>query len=380
MVYMMKNKNVIIIGIISILFVAGVLLVYNFLLWNMAKNIDDKSNQIFEELILQGRNLLQDDPEEAISVFKHATEVAENPPERAVAQYQLGVATIPVDVVRGINILKNVSENEIYPVSQRAFAVNAILARVLRDIDRELMDEVVFTGTLWESFIEMKEDRTRNYYINGIKKAYEFSINLETTFIAEYWLANWYAASSRSKNINSTTKQTLIFQATKHLEAGDAIFISPEKSSRFTPFVMGKGLTLKGLALSELFIDDTTANKASDREKTVNVFTEALRVLDSVADDKAAQSLIDFTRFYFAAFLARSADEINREKGIEIQNILAPIYEKRGQVVSFYSFLSRQATGKENIRFKGEIVLLSKIDARFKNLLLALGWKKDQLR
>lgn len=247
--------------------------------------------------------------------------------EEGYAKIVLGFSTTIKDRALGINILKEVIQNEPYPPAVRAFAINTLVDDYeLNFTDRDFAKNVTFAGSLEDVFIRAGKDEKV-----AIRLLNEQSAALSPNVIAHYRVALWYASELyKRRPVSGQGKNELEQKMKDALAAGDPLLSEQSRVHR-----QGLSYALKARAW---YLAGEDKNEV---EKLFNLAEEKL-----MQPPLGMFQIIYMTHpgFYHGAFLARAFGESRKE---EIRALLKEYYDY---------FITPQPRERRNIRFASFLV------------------------
>ncbi len=347
---------------IAIIFIALILIpvgVY-FGIYKFKKNKTNLSSQNFQN-ILQLHNVDNFNPLKAISEIDNFIKESEintkiSDKEKSYAKVLLGYDYLFfIDPIKGIEILKQVAENQIYGNYYRAFALGMIGDKYEFHPDKNFSKEYVFTGDLFGQFIKENPNDIDLAY----KKLYEFSNELFPHAVNFYRIALWHSDELlRNKNLSFVQKEEYVLKAKEKIGEGDKLYniTLGRQSSR------GLAWQLKARSLANLYFYD---NKNITKYQINDYFKKSLSILTTEKIDGQMRFLTPYVKFYYAVFLAKAEGE----KAInEIQNLLEPLYDPtvRNHPISDFLRLTKDTADNQH---RKDIENLSEINPRFKFLI-----------
>ncbi len=291
----------------------------------------------------------------------------------AEARVLLGLAYVygsDKDVVAGIKILKDVAVNNNYPKVQRAIAVQHI-TEIIDSYPESFAKQYVFVGQPFESFY-----KNENFGV-ALRNLDEWADELYPIAVPNYRIAHWYAERLIRNKINpylSKSKEKQYFDILKQrLERADALF----KTVPMDEWNQDRLLLcylLKARILEKLYFVNGGDKMKNDAR---NYFQLALDVNNKYFSPKGIGLT---TPFHYAAFLSETSSG-NQADIDKIKSFLEPIYSaSRDKNSGFFSFLEREKMDTHNTHYhKREILLVTKFNSAFRDLLKQLGWTDEQL-
>lgn len=287
-------------------------------------------------------------------------------------------------IKEGIDILKNIVTNSNYSNKWRAVALDR-LAVYGNDIGLKLSKKYIFNEGLFKPLIKEKKLGI------AIRRLYEWSDNLFPMVNPNYQIAHWYAVqlieNKENKNLSQDEYREYLSLAKERSKKGEIIF-------RQTPLWLydWERLVLiyqiHGKVAGKLYLLKGYNNKKEVEEsfkKAIEVYKDKFQITSSFISvakisSPSLRRILPSTVFYYAAFLAETDGESRKE---DIKTILEPIYNSeliKLKPFNFYEFLQDEKNSNHNEHYhKREILLVAKIDSRFKDLLKQLGWTDEQL-
>jgi tetratricopeptide (TPR) repeat protein len=325
---------------------------------------------------------------EAIPSLENDVAQAADKGQESVAKINLGIAYYSAGMPeKGVALLKEVSTNVVYPMAYRSTAGQQILEYYISSKDTDFALKNIFTGIVWGDFIKESNPDAKALEL-GVINAFEWVSVLGPSFSTEYVLASKYAALA-NETTDSATKTKYQNLAIDHVKKGDdayqyALKINQDSLQKnpnlvppFVDYRLGVGLEHKALTLSLLYEQKVSSIELANVE---SAFKDALTILEKDPNLKGNIVSGIFTRYHLAAFYAHIG---SAQYASKILSTLAPMYNPSVQDSNFFqSFLKNYGTDKIYYKTQDwkDIVALSKIDPKFKSLLLSLGWKSSDLQ
>ena len=262
----------------------------------------------------------------------------------------------------GIVLFKEVAANENYTPTIRAYAVQN-LGSLLYSYNTPEVKTEVFKDDPYKSFW-LEDD-----YSLSRRKVFDYASSLYPLGISELRIAKWYTEeileSINSKNIDASPEKSIeemklivrekLINTDKYLRD-----IAKDEQARS---YIAEVLYRKGMVLGDmLLVGDTTFADPED------VFKQSLSVA-AVGNIKLEAS----AKYTYAVFLAKMYGE---KRADDIKKLLGDFYQKdvykNTTIVRFIKNEKNNGLGQ-----KSDIILLAKIDAKFHDFLLSLGWTVD---
>jgi hypothetical protein len=286
------------------------------------------------------------------------------------------------DFKKGIDILKELATNANYPAKWRAMALDRIVSfasvQGISFAKENIFNDAYFSPMMKEGNLGI-----------ALRRVDENSLALFDTVIPHYRIANWYSLQLiQSGSLSEEDRKNYLQLAKNQLAEGRIFF---DKEYPHTSWDDER------LILAQLLYADVAAKlylikEFDDSKKIMDSFDEAVSVYEKRYDFKdwpvAKSKIISPTLrnqllpliFSYAAF---SAIIQNQENQNRIKAIAETLYDKEWNepsISNVFNFLSKEKEIDHAVQYhRLEIVSLAKTDSRFNELLISLGWKKEQL-
>jgi len=359
----MKNRYIIIIGLVVILLASGAYYFYT------KKVVGSAIRQAFEEAHRSG------DVEKSVQLGQRALSYASDKNEEARLKLVLASDYLKVQPKKSIDLLKSIAADASYASRYRARAVS-FLADVYMNGSRppSVALDMIFVGEPYGSFLE-KDSKGRPNIPLAVRRLYEYSTQFYSLPQAEYRIAEFYAKRVLAARLNPSVKLTkpeseYIANIKTHLAKGDAA-LSDFLTKREEDSQIGYAYWLKGILLGNL------AELTSDKTYLVQAeeaFQRSMELLRKPAASIHEQSQSVWAAFYYAAFLSRN---YGNERANDIKNLLVYLSEPRFDDFPFRRYLARLAGSTKDFDTydRKNVLALAKFSTEFQDLLKKLGWK-----
>lgn len=322
----------------------------------------------FSKSFESGRDLFYSGSPNSILRFEDAVRNASTKNEEALAKVNLGTSYLAQDPIRGILLLKEVSLDQSLPDFYRAGAINYALNYYLGKKDVDFAEKHIFTGDQWQTFLV---GEGREAVELAVRKTYEWSADIFSTFTAEYRIAWWYAKQINTDKTTGDAANNYVEIIREHIARGDIALASAIRIGKTPRSQFGLAYILKGIALEGIF----ELNQAKEIDVRT-AYNQAITILDADPNDFQARGQVLYARYHLAALLARSVKPDTNE----IMSILEPIYKITN--APFYQFLreERDAAIFGTDPTRKDIINLANIDPKFKERLIMLGWQEQDFK
>ncbi len=299
---------------------------------------------------------------QAAMQYEKALQKVTTKEEEGLARLYLAIAVTGTDVVRGIEMLKEISRDETLPGFYRAGGAIFLLQLFSRSHDPEFVGEHLFTGEVWASFAK---DTPRTYagVELAVRRAFEWSTELHSLFEAEYRIALWYMRKVYFGSLSPKERAQYQQIAEERTIKGDTALRLAIDSGITPHSEIGLGYNLKATLL-----EFKHALGEASLAEVEDAYQNALTLLGT---DPAVQSRFNefYARLEYSNFLARLDRAAYLEK---IKTVLTPLYLS-SMNVAFDSATSR-IKNKADTPFQLILSRIAAIDPRFKNKIETLGW------
>jgi hypothetical protein len=378
----MKDRYVIIIGLVVILLASGVYFFYT------KKVIGPASPQALEEAhhshsgSSQALQALEEahhsgDVEKSIQLAERAlSSTASTDGKNKEAHLKLVLASdyLRVQPDRGIDLLKSVAADTSYGTRYRATAISYIADAYMNGSHSPSVAlDMIFVGEPYGSFLE-KDSKGKPNIPLAVRRLYEYSTQLYSFPQAEYRIAEWYAKLALAARLNPSVRLTqpeseYIANIKTHLAKGDAAladFIAErEEDSQIGYAYWLKGMLLGNLA--ELTNDKTYLVQAEE------AFRRSMELLRNPSSGIHEQSQSVWAAFHFAVFLSRN---YGNERANDIKDLLVYLSDPKFDNFASRRYFARLAGSTEEFDTydRENVLTLAKFSADFQALLKKLGW------
>lgn len=381
----MKRALIVLFSVIGVAAIGG--LAYWLVAFRASSSPEEMQRQRFSENLQAGRQLLSNGVGgTALDLLEQAVMQAANPAQKSRAELNLGSAYVQAGMPqKGIDLWKQISINASYPVAYRSTATQDVLSYYISGKDVDFALSEIFTGPVWGGFIKGQSPDLRGLNL-AFKNALLWIDSFEFpnhSFIIQYRLANWYGEDMLIAS--GTAKEYDLSQARHYIQRGDAAYDralatntealkkSPNDLPPYVDSILGVGLTLKARTVGAMYLDLVKVGGVTFDHAT-SLFKEAIGL------SERRSGTASYSRFHFAEFLELADPVANKQ---QILDALAPLYTatNRDDATFYQDFLKREradARYHDTLSYR-HLVGLSKIDPRFKSLLISLGWKSSDL-
>lgn len=321
---------------------------------------------VSEKIIEEGRLLFHEGNYSGADIkYQQALKEAETKKDEASAKVNIGTARLRSDLREGIKILKEVSLDESYPKFERSSAIS-YAASVALASDLDFAKNYVFTGDIWSGFLPIG-NFDREALELAVRRAFEWSADLYSVFPSEYRIAWWYSKQIIEGKTKSDEEIKQFVAIIKDRMIKGNVSLGIAQAAGTFPSRVVAGYILRGIALEGLYVAGE-----SSIEEVKNTYNQALAIAEANKDDVEAYARIPYARYNLANFLVNRVKTYDTK---EIRDILSPLYDYNINSSAFFGFLRSDAE-----RSNKGIIALSKVDPRFKELLLSLGWKESDFK
>jgi hypothetical protein len=223
----------------------------------------------------------------------------------------------------------------------------------------------------------------------AIKRLDDWALRLAPSVISYFRISGWYSLQLFQDNALSPEKKTQYLQLAKeNLQKGRELF--------------EKNYSKNVLSEERLLLTYVLHNKAAiriyllggleEKNRIANTYAEALKLYtkkygemtwpfakNKITSPSLRGQLPDLALNY-AFFLAQSKETADQTKA---KSLLEILYDKDWNEPYVFSVFDSLKNGKDatelNTYSRWRIITLAKLDTRFADLLLSLGWQKEQL-
>ena len=315
------------------------------------------------------------DVEGAKHLFEEAKKRAVDRQSEIMSSFYLEVLNYQNDPMGALRFYKTKSLDESLEKQLRAVAVNGVLSFFIQNYGNvpamlEMAKSEVFVGEKWKDFAK-DGLQNRDQLKFAIRKAYEWSSELYSTPESEYSIASWYADKIKHREVEGdAVDYGDIIE--KRIGRGDLAYMVLNYNEKVPSFFSGFNKILKGLALEGLFI-----LKRVDQKQVEDNFNEAIAILEADPGNYLKIQTAGFARYHLARFFSSASPRGNAEK---IESILAPLYTAEGVGVFEFLKFAKDAKAFQEDPHRNDIIKMAKIDSRFRERLVAIGWNKNEFK
>lgn len=303
----------------------------------------------------------------AIAEYEEALKMSETPQERINALISLGSAYLLMsDYDRGIATLRDASLDGSYPPFFRALAAHYLLSFYVRNPD-EALKGGIFKGPVWGEFARNAELGDFNAIA---ERGYEWIVSeITPIYPAEYFLAARYGV--RAERTSGKERQTYLSRAEEKLSIGNNLLYGSTTTPAQSIGSQGTvawALQSKIIATSALSRLAPKKYTEKDLEHAFNEANRAALVSEKIDDSPLAHEVTLSVRLIYSLALARLPTAQKEETRQKIRELIAPIIDE----TTLDSYL-RDA--HDAVHLKPLLANVAKIEPRFEEKLLALGWQ-----
>lgn len=284
--------------------------------------------------------------------------------QRTQVQYKIAaMVDLSGDFVRAAELYRGiVSDTSIRP-SVRAYAA-LMLGRIYHITPSQERFDALFSSAPWSSMAAGVQNE------EALKRLFELSASIQPLALTEAYIAEWYAEQLlRAKNeeitLTSVEKAEYLRIVEKKLDFARTdrarIATDPNENVFVPPAAASEARALAFLHLAGLI-----------EEKAVHdSFVSALEL--STVYNRPGDDVMFRVRYAIFLLKVGTADSLGK-----IARILGPLtsdaYTAPGQ-----SLYLRALATYTTVRERNDIIALAKTDPTFKNVLIELGWKQEEL-
>ncbi len=301
--------------------------------------------------------------------FEESLKNASSIEEEALAKLNVGTSYLSSEPTKAVAILKEVYANTSYPAGVRAGSIDYMMQWYSSSFDIDLVENHMLAGgEPWQSFKvnEKEPEFSKRDASLSLRKATEHASTIKSTFTSEYGIAYLYSAYELLENQSDKKKvqeySTIILE---RIKKGDEDF--NKKLSNGGAGVRdsqyGWGSFYKALALTNLYnldIYNDTEEIEKSYELAILYNEKVLRIGLAVND-----------RLYYMIFLSRLNNQAADQKIKDQINIL---FEKGIETDQKYKDSVIRLI--KDSRYNRDLPKIAKLDQRFKDFLITLGWKE----
>ena len=326
------------------------LLILAFVLVKQINNITtttDSTEPVSEEFIndtaVFGELLESENSDAALLAAQDLIKNAQSDIERGRATLSLALAERETDIIQATKRFKQISLNEAFHPTTRAFAMWYTLERYFGTRDVVFADEYIYTGPMWETFVDeaYASNPGLQYRVAAIN-ALQATLDQEIIIQPTMRLAAELASLVTYNQFSQEYKSELVNQIKNYISLGDNLIVDLEDNYYYDGteyLVLVSALNSKALALDKLY----SAGYIDDITMVTNAYEEAIT---AIIDNNITSDHGFFTRYNYADFLARNGIEENKDT---IISVLAPMSElnKSDTGVALAFFVSRLNSDEE---------------------------------
>jgi hypothetical protein len=362
----MKNRYVIIIGLVVILLTSGAYYFYT------QRITGPVTYETVREVHHSG------DFEKSVQLGERALLSARDKYEEGRLKLTLGADYIRTQPKHGIDLFKSMAADASFADRYRAKAISYIADAYMNGSRSPLVAlDMIFVGEPYGSFLE-KDSKGKPNIPLAVRRLYEYSTQFYSFPESEYRIAEWYAKMALAARINPSVRLTqpeseYIANIKTHLAKGDAAltdFIAEwEADSQIGYAYWLKGMLLGNLA--ELTNDKTYLVQAEE------AFRRSMELLRKPAVSAHGhvheQSQSVLAAFHFAVFLSRN---YGNERANDIKDLLVYLSDPKFDNFPSRRYLARLAGSTEEFDTydRENVLALAKFSSDFQALLKKLGW------
>ncbi|MDB5187844.1 MAG: hypothetical protein JWO50_364 [Candidatus Kaiserbacteria bacterium] len=317
----------------------------------------------------------------AVPILEKTVAQAQDQSTRAFAQIVLAAAYITAGRTEdGVNLYKSISLDTTVPALWRALAGQHAIEYYLGGKDIAFARTVLFTGPTWGTFLDPKIDGQKGIdtaVINGLI----WVTSLAPSYGAEYELASKYADLVLQGGDADTVRLNSV-NATTHIQKGDAAIKSviangaPAGDTSFGNRV-GVAMEHKAITLDELYQAKAITDSA---DSVISAYNDSISMVEKDPTLKIPMTSGLYARYHLATFMMH-VDSVKYAN--TIADTLNPLYGDSLRTMNFYTgFLKLYGSDpqyKNSLMWK-DMVALSKLEPKFKELLLQMGWNSADLK
>jgi len=286
------------------------------------------------------------------------------------------------DFKKGTDILKELATNANYPAMWRAMALDRLASFVAYQ-GASFAKENIFND---DYFSPMMKEGDLGV---AIRRLDERSLSLFETVVPRYRISNWYALRLiENEKLSGEDRKIYLQLAKDNLEKGKTLFDKDYPKNPWDDERLIMAYQLYGEAAAKLYL----LKEFDDSQKIMDSFDAATKVYEKKYDFKdwpvvkskiispVLRKQLPSLIFSYAASAAVVQNQANQDK---IKPLMEILYNKEwdepsiSNVFSFFRNEKNTVHDKQYHRLK--IVALAKADSRFADLLVSLGWNKEQL-
>jgi hypothetical protein len=287
------------------------------------------------------------------------------------------------EFLQGLDILKEIAEgSDKYTPASRAIALEYLVSFVgIKGKDfaqKNVFNDLYLTPLLKEGNLSL-----------AIKRLDDWSLKLSPGVIPYFRVADWYALQViQDSKLSTETKNKYLALAKENLQKGKDFFEKDYSKDTWSDERLLLAYALYGKAATKLYL----LGEAGEKDRINSTYTEALKLYtqkygemtwpfekNKITSPSLRGQLPNLVLNY-AFFLANSKEEADQ---IKAKSLLEILYDKDWNEPYVFSVFDSLKNGKDatelNTYSHWRIITLAKLDTRFADLLLSLGWQKEQL-
>lgn len=351
---------------ITILVLIALLIISYFGYSYVGSYFDQRERMAWEEKFIEASKLLKENDSEAIKEFENAVDLAEPYSlDEGKSKIYLGGSWRLIDPVKGVEILKEVAQDDSYDKFQRSVAILTILNLYEASYTDEVFNAIFSGSDPWPTF-----------YKNGDKeqallKLFQWADELYPTVVSNYKIAAWYILQLHGDRIDPSlgelTRETYLQTAKKHIKAGDKLF-----DLAFTIPQFPSPRSQMGIYASKAFLYGSLyqiEGNMQDRQTAETAYKRGLALgYAHISNGDLKEGLLR-TTYSYAGFLAWLTIVKGEDRYAEISTLVTSL-TREGPDSNFFSYVKRAAT--QNKLARRQASMIAKINLDFKRVLTSL--------